>query len=99
MRDIVYRPRAAEEIDAIADYTLAQYGMDQARAYLSDMRGQIEFAAEFPGIGGPTRGLPSDYRKLTTGQHRVIYRYSETEIIVVRVLHERQDVPDEIEEA
>ena len=95
MLEIVYRPRALQQIDEIADRTIANWGNEQARAYLSDIRRQIEFAAEFPGIGSAVYGLPSNYRKVHAGSHRVVYRVDGPRLVVVRIIHEREDIPDE----
>jgi toxin ParE1/3/4 len=98
MREVVMRPRAEADIDSIVEYTKAEWGEPQAKRYLDDLRRQIDFAAEIPGIGSQVVGLPGEYRKIRSGAHRVIYRCLETELIVVRVIHEREDVPSEIEE-
>lgn len=98
MLKIVLRPRAATDILAIAQYSKAEHGEAQAKAYIEDIRRQIAFAADFPGIGSEAFGLPPTYRKVRSGFHRAIYRCTETELIIVRILHEREDVPDEIED-
>ncbi|MGV3731743.1 MAG: type II toxin-antitoxin system RelE/ParE family toxin [Sphingopyxis sp.] len=98
MLKIVLRPRAETDLQTIAQYTKVQHGEAQAKHYIEDIRRQIEFAARFPGIGSEAFGLPSTYRKVRSGLHRVLYRCTESELVVVRVLHEREDVPDEIED-
>lgn len=97
MLEIVYQPIALTEIDAIADYTKIEWGETQAKRYVEDLRKQVEVAAEFPRMGSATMGLPTEYRKLRSGSHRVIYRLTEKQLVFVRVLHEREDVPDDIE--
>lgn len=83
---------------AISRYTKQEYGGVQAKRYLQDLYSQIEFAAEFPGIGSQAMGLSAAYRKVRAGAHRAIYRCTETELIVVRIIHEREDVPDDVED-
>lgn len=51
--------------------------------------------AETPGIGSAVFGLPADYRKVPSGSHRVIFRCTETQLIVVRIIHAREDVGDD----
>jgi plasmid stabilization system protein ParE len=41
-------------------------------------------------------GLPAEYRKVRSGAHRAIYRCTATELVVVRIVHEREDVPDDV---
>ena len=98
MLEIAFRPRAEEDLANIARYTRTEWGELQAKRYIKDLRRQIEFAAEFPGIGSEAFGLPSQYRKVRSGTHRAIYRCTKTQLIVVRILHASQDVPDEIED-
>lgn len=98
MLDVLLRPQARADILAIAEYTKVEHGEHQAKRYIEDLRRQIEFAAEFPGIGSQAFGLPPVYRKIRSGSHRVLYRCSDTQLIVVRVIHEREDVPVEIED-
>ncbi|MBA4163570.1 MAG: plasmid stabilization protein ParE [Erythrobacter sp.] len=93
------RPAARADLAEIWLFGAAQWDVPQADEYLAMITSRIETVAEMPGIGSPAEDLPSRYRKLAAGAHRVIYRAEDDAVIVVRVLHERQDVPDEIEEA
>lgn len=97
MLEIVFRPAVLAQIEEISDLTIAEWGERQAKAYVEGLRQQIIQAAEFPGIGSPVHGLPADYRKVRAGSHRIIYRQTDTKLIVVRIIHERQDVPDDLE--
>lgn len=98
MLEVVFKPRAEADLSAIAQYTKTEWGEQQAKHYLSDIRRQISFAAEIPGLGSEGFGLPPGYRKLRVGSHRVIYRCTADQLVVVRVLHVREDVPDDWEE-
>ncbi|MCP5380637.1 MAG: type II toxin-antitoxin system RelE/ParE family toxin [Novosphingobium sp.] len=97
MLEVVFRPRALAEINSIADYTKAEWGEPQAKRYTEDLRRKIAFIAEFPSADSSQVGLPIGYRKITSGSHRIIYRCTDRELIVVRVIHAGEDVP-EIEE-
>lgn len=98
MTALVVGPAARREMTDIWLYTADQWGIEQADAYLSQIESAIARALKLPEIGGPVAGLPSAYRKLKAGSHRIVYRFTNAELVVVRVLHERQDVPDEIED-
>ena len=98
MLEIVLRPRAEQDLEGIAEYTKITWGETQAKRYLDDLRRQIDFAAEYPGIGSEAFGLPAQYRKVRSGLHRAIYRCTNTQLIVVRVIHASEEVPDEIED-
>ena len=93
----ILRPAARAELVGIWSYTAERWGTEQADRYIGEITRRIEFLTEFPGMGGQALGLSAEYRKIGAGSHRVIYRYSESELIVVRIIHEREDVPDGIE--
>lgn len=92
------RPAARAELAAIWRHTAAQWGTEQADRYLEDIIRQVEMVVNYPQIGGRAEGLDETYRKVRSGYHRVIYRNEGDEVIVVRVLHAKQDLPDDIED-
>ena len=97
MKSYILRPAARAELASVWRYTAAQWGTEQADRYVGDIVRQIELITEFPEMGSHAKGLDDRYRKVRSGYHRVIYRIEEDEVVVVRVLHFKQDVPDEIE--
>ncbi len=97
MKSYLLRPAAQAELASIWRYTAAQWGTEQADRYIGDIIRQIERITDFPEMGSRAEGLDDRYRKVRSGYHRVIYRNERSEIIVVHVLHAKQDVPDEME--
>jgi toxin ParE1/3/4 len=95
---LVLRPGARQDLTNIWHYTADQWGMGQADSYVGNIERELARALAHPAIGSPVEGLPHAYRKLTCGKHRVIYRYNDAELIVVRIIHERQDVPSEFDD-
>jgi toxin ParE1/3/4 len=98
MLEVVLRPHAEADLEAIAEYTRAQWGEAQAKRYILEIRRQIEAATQYPAMGSAAFGLPAAYRKVRSGHYRATCRYTETEFIVVCIIDEREDVPDEIED-
>lgn len=98
MHKVVLRPRAEADLLAIADYTIARHGETQAKKYIEEIRRQIESAAHYPGMGSEAFGLPAIYRKIRSGSHLAIYRHNDGELIVVRIIHQREDVPEDFED-
>ncbi len=92
------RPTARADLAGIWLYTAEHWSVAQADEYIAAIMRRIESAAEMPELGSRAAGLPHTYRKIATGSHRAIYRISDGAMIVVRILHVRQDVPDEIED-
>jgi toxin ParE1/3/4 len=91
MRDVRLRPMAEHDLETIADYTIAQWSHDQARAYITELRIAIEGLAvsadRYPLTDLPFAGL----RRMRCRHHLVYFLIADTHIDVVRVLHERMD--------
>lgn len=91
MRSIILRPAAEADIDDIADYTLEQWGIEQARHYVGDLRRSIERLA----VDGLRRPEETDLfpgvRRARSGHHFIFYLIDDERVDVVRVLHERRD--------
>lgn len=91
MRDVRLRPEAERDIEDIADYTMAQWGRDQAWKYVAELRKAIdalsESAERHPRSDQPFPGL----RRMRSRHHLVYFLIDEAHIDVVRVLHERMD--------
>lgn len=79
-------------------YTADSWDVDQADAYVRQIAKDIGRALDLSSVGSPVAGLPLAYRKVRSGSHRIIFRRTGQELTVLRVLHERQDLPDEIED-
>lgn len=91
MREVILRPEAERDIEDIADYTLSQWGADQARQYVTDLRRAIEKLTSTAGHYATNDTLFPGLRKLRCGQHRVYFLVENATVDVVRVLHERMD--------
>lgn len=95
---IVIRPQARADIERVWRFSAKNWGRDHADDYVAQIAKQIEFAASLPGAGSEVYGLPPQYRKVRSGAHRMIYRCTDAELVVVRVVHEREDVAAQLEE-
>ncbi|APW73376.1 MULTISPECIES: type II toxin-antitoxin system RelE/ParE family toxin [Sphingopyxis] len=91
MRNITVRPAAEADIDNAADYTIEQWGIEQARHYIGDIRRAIERLA-MDGLRHPKEAdvLPG-LRRARSGHHFIFYLIDDEQVDVIRVLHERRD--------
>ncbi len=48
---------------------------------------------DFPGLGRRRDDIRSGYRSLTEGEYIIIYRHAENEIVIIRVIHSKRDLP------
>jgi toxin ParE1/3/4 len=84
MRKVLLRPQAEADIEGIADYTIEQWGLKQARLYVGDIRRAIErlgdSALQHPKDDAVFPGL----HKLRCGHHLVYYLVDADSVDVVR---------------
>ncbi|MCW0197796.1 type II toxin-antitoxin system RelE/ParE family toxin [Sphingopyxis sp.] len=91
MRSIIVRPEAEADIENAADYTIEQWGIEQARHYVGDIRRAIEHLA-VSGLRHPEEAeVFPGLRRARSGHHFIFYLIDGEQIDVVRVLHERRD--------
>ena len=95
MIHLVLRPRARRDLANIWLYTADRWGTDHADAYVASINAEMQRILAFPRSGSRVVGLPDDYRKIRSGSHRAIYRWTDAELIVVRVVHAREDVAED----
>jgi len=84
-------PAAQADIEAIWDYTVEHWGLDQADRYTDDIRDACHDLASGHRQGRPVDVRP-DYLKHLIGSHVVYFRDYRDRIEVVRILHGRMDV-------
>ena len=91
MRSIVVRPEAEVDIEDAADYTMEQWGRDQARRYIGDIRKAIDRLA-VDGLRFPeeTKAYPG-LRRMRSGHHFIFFLIDDEQVDVVRVMLERRD--------
>lgn len=97
MTGYVLTPAAAGDVDAIWEYTAANWNVDQAERYINEIRDAgLALAA------GTRQSRPVDvrsgYRKLHVGSHTLYFRTeADGLIVIVRILHQRMDVARNLE--
>lgn len=86
-------PAAADDIDAITEFTRVTWSLDQALDYVDKIYDIFDQIAAFPEIGRDERDLGSDLRSKPVAKHRIYYRVEGNTLIIIRILHAAQD-PD-----
>jgi toxin ParE1/3/4 len=90
--EVRLRPKARSDIDAIWDYTVATWGVQQARHYVNGLRDVCTELADNPELGKCRDKLYKGLRVYPSGKHLVFYLIMENGIDVVRILHGSMDV-------
>lgn len=92
----VYRlsPAARADLDGIWDYTEQNWGRTQAERYINEIRAACEALVSGARQGRSAEAIRKGYFKLAVGSHFLFYRLaSDGAVDVVRILHQRMDVP------
>ncbi len=92
MAEVRLRPKARSDIDAIWNYTVATWGVQQARHYLNGLRDICTDLADNPELGKCRDELYKGLRVYPSGKRLVFYLVIEKGINVVRILHGSMDI-------
>lgn len=96
MPEFALRPKARADLDSIWDYTVQTWGHDQAKTYLRALSRTFKALAKKPELGRVYDEVYAGLRVYPSGKHLIFYFVTEEGIDVVRVLHERMDIPAHI---
>ena len=84
-------PKAADDLDGIHEYTITNFGLEQARDYLNGLRRRFGDLAERPALGRRADRLAPGLRHYPYRSHVVFYMPENEGVLIVRVLHESMD--------
>lgn len=84
--------RAAADLRAIAEYTIDQFGVAQARTYRDSLKSCFQELAQNSKMGRKAEQLAPSLRRFEHKSHIVFYTVENTGVYIVRILHSRMDV-------
>ena len=88
-------PRAAADLEAIAEYTIETWGLDQLENYLRSLNGRFEWLADNPNAGRERNDVHTGYRSFPEGSHVIFYIVSDDDIDIIGIPHKSMDIgPD-----
>ena len=87
---------ARADVRSILRYTARQWGLRQRDIYRAQLYEGMDKLLRHPELGEEQDDVFPGCRTLRVEQHVLFSRVTETEIIVSRVLHVRQDVTDKV---
>ena len=91
---------AAFDLDGIWKYTCKRWGERQAGTYLRQLKRRVETLARRPLSGKQRDELAGGLLSYHEGRHLIFYRrLAAGGIVIIRVLHDRMDVPARLDEA
>ena len=95
-RKIVFRETALSDLEGIWLYTLDTWSLEQADRYYDLIIREVEFLAKKPGSGRSLNTVKPEYYSSKVKSHIIFYTYTDTEMDVVRILHESLDLPNHL---
>jgi toxin ParE1/3/4 len=93
---IVFLEAAILDLEEIWHYTFATWSLEQADRYHSLIAKEIEFLAAKPKSGKILDHLRKGYRSSKVKSHYIFYRFTLSEIEIIRILHESMDIPNRL---
>jgi toxin ParE1/3/4 len=95
----VFRPAAVRDLDQIWTWTADRWGAAQAERYLHAIRDACTALAGGEHTGTDASDIRPGYRKARSGRHLVFFRrLPDGTVEVVRILHQRMDIPSRLRE-
>jgi toxin ParE1/3/4 len=92
--------KAEEDLEEIWLYTLEIWSKEQADRYLSLIFDEIEFLTANPKTGQDFDHIRKNYRYSKVKSHLIFFKHKKSENVVevIRILHERMDLENRINE-
>jgi len=92
MRRIRISTYADDDLEAIGDYTEANWGELKCEAYLDSISRCVEMLADSPQLGALRSELGRDLYSWPHESHLIFYRFDDESIVIGRILHSSMDV-------
>lgn len=85
---------ADQDLENIFDFTLNQFGFDQAEKYLLEIEDVFKILVLHPGSGKARNEIKEGLYSFPKDNHIIFYRILDKQIQIIRVLHGSRDLPN-----
>ena len=93
MSGYVLSVKARSDLEGIWIYSAEHWGIERAERYLRELWVAIESVSENPRRGSSCDAVRAGHFKILIGSHVILYRIRHKKVAVVRILHQRMDIP------
>lgn len=93
MHEVRFSKRAKDDIAKIAQYTIGQFGIEQARIYRDAMIACFNALAGNPKFGKSVEDIRKGYRRVDFRSHAIFYKVDGQRILIMRILHSSMNAP------
>lgn len=99
MAKVTLRQEAIDDLNDIWTYTFEEWSEKQADKYYAALKFACMQIGKNPELGKEYKGINHNLLGLRTGKHIIFYQVvTEHEIEVIRILHERMDLINRLNE-
>jgi len=91
MSQVVLSPKAKSDLSGIWDYTLEEWGVEQAEKYVRELWAALQSQSRDHSTSTNISDVRAGYRKIRYGSHVIFFRFVDGGIDVIRILHQRMD--------
>lgn len=98
MTGVTIRAAARQDISDIWRYTAQTWGVAQADTYILAIDDAIMRLARRPQSAPRCNWIRTGYRRLKAGAHYVFARVEGDRVVIIRVLHERMNLPEQLDD-
>lgn len=93
MRRFALSQAAQSDLNGIVDYSVEHWGSKRTRFYVDALEGRLKELAQKPQMGVKRNELADGLLSFPFEGHVIFYQRTNFGIVVVRILHKRQDAP------
>ncbi len=83
--------RVRKDLEEIFDYSLDQFGLEQAEKYVSAFDDYFEKIRQNPSKGQRQNTVAKELWRYRKERHFIFYRIYKTHVRIVRILHDQMD--------
>lgn len=84
---------ADEDLEDIFDYTMNEFGFEQAEKYLTEIEDVFQSLLTNPELGKTRNEIKTGLYSFPKDHHLIFYRILDNHIRIVRVFHGSRDIP------
>lgn len=88
---VKYSALARKDVQSIKTWTFRNFGPAKAKHYVRQIQQSMDLVVENPGLARSADHLEPGLQRIESGSHVIYFRFTETSINIMRVLHGRQD--------
>jgi toxin ParE1/3/4 len=92
MPSFILTTLAEEDLEVIGLYTQEKWGIEQRNKYLDQLDNRFQFLADNHNIGASRDELLEGCRSFPEGKHAIYYSSNETDIEILRIAHQSEDI-------